>query len=286
MLDTIPMHEILSVTEMNDDPSSMSRASRRSHASKNISLLGSSLRKDSSYSSQKSSMDKQQAVRDTDHESNSKRLTAVGVKNVLLQIETIPNGFNFGKNYYLRVTDQSIVTELATATKVAKMRMCRKSTLQKCQDDVRQIQESVIFQIIMALFITTVRAFLDKYIFFSRHLCDVTQNRRISLQMQWKRRLKQLTATEISQPSVMDWSYSTISLQLLLPSSSLSMHLPTGSNRSLKMAGMLSTSSSSPCHSSPWGPSIYPSTCSARCALSASCGCSAGWVRCATSCPR
>ncbi len=77
-----------------------------------------------------------------------------------IQITTIPDGFNFGKTYYLRAPcnnkKQEFVQKLSMAMHIAKLRAHRMSVFQKVQGAVKRVQESFAFQMTIAVFIIAV----------------------------------------------------------------------------------------------------------------------------------
>ena len=124
MLETIPLNEILNVSEMNDDPSSILRrssaASTNSKPTRSESIEMSRVGR-VGLKSQKSLASTEKSLT---ADGESKRLTGIGGRYAAIQITTSPDGFNFGKTYYLRVfleaSNQTIVSELSAAAKMAK----------------------------------------------------------------------------------------------------------------------------------------------------------------------
>ena len=90
-----------------------------------------------------------------------------GRENVL-QLKTVPEGFNFGRIYYfnagLERSGPVIVEKLSGAVRDARIRFERKSRYEKSQEAVRCVQESTIFQTLVAGLIMLV--------------CDVTRFQR------------------------------------------------------------------------------------------------------------
>jgi hypothetical protein len=161
LVDTIPLNEIISVSEMNNDEAIPLR-----------SLKGSSqtILRSSSVISDRVLLEQIDVDRESKRETvdrDSKRTAAKGHRLNILQIKTAPDGFNFGRTYYFKanidVPGQAIVADLLHSSKVAKERMDRKSRFLKSQEIVRYFQESVVFQIIVAFLILLVIAFLSPF---------------------------------------------------------------------------------------------------------------------------
>ncbi len=148
LVDTIPLNEIISVAEMNDESHSLQ------------SLKGSSISlRSTSGISDRVLMEQLNAKETLDRE--SKKTATKGHRPNILQIKTAPDGFNFGRTYYLKtgidILGQTIVADLLQATKLAKARSNRKSRFIKSQETVRYFQESLVFQIFVASLIMLVR---------------------------------------------------------------------------------------------------------------------------------
>ncbi len=102
------------------------------------------------------------------HEKKSDILKEPHIKHVanssrqsILQVKTILDGFNLGRVYYLKPSNGSatgacIVRALSEAVSSAKRIAERKSRFEKSQDAVRGIQESLCFQITVAILIMLV----------------------------------------------------------------------------------------------------------------------------------
>jgi hypothetical protein len=79
-----------------------------------------------------------------------------------IQLKTVPDGYNFGRIYYLKANldtpDRLIITHLSDAATKAKGKAERKSKLQESQDMMRKINKSLAFQVIVAVLILLVCA--------------------------------------------------------------------------------------------------------------------------------
>ena len=164
LVDTVPLHEILAVSEMNDDTALTSRLP--SSASAKFTLNGPSSEFSRACSSAARTGSSERTTKaNLEHDANMSRgmLRASGIGNKFstVHIKTTLDGFNFGKTYYLRPASkcsvQLLVSELASAVKFAKERLHRKSIVAKSQDCVKRVHGSFAFQMLMALLIMTVR---------------------------------------------------------------------------------------------------------------------------------
>ena len=187
MVDRIPMHEILSVNEMSQDPSSIllrpSAVFLHSRKSRNYSLDAAS----SGELLRLASTEQPQTV--PCEETESRRF---GGRTLAIQINTIADGFNFGKIYYLRAisnaSNRAIVPKLTSAARAAKSRMHRNSLLQNSQDSVKRVHESFIFQLIMAILIMTVILSVSFGVIFASRRNTVSLGNRTSLSTQRRRK--------------------------------------------------------------------------------------------------
>ena len=148
LIDTIPLHEIMSVEEMNDDPESA-----RNHNNPQGMISKSSserhLVSSESVSNRSQSTDKDPQKKNTKSSRQS-----------VLQVKTILDGYNFGRIYYLRQSIGSssthIVKQLLVAVRTAISVVERKSRFQKSQDMVKGFQDSFGFQVMVAILIMLV----------------------------------------------------------------------------------------------------------------------------------
>ena len=149
IVETIPLHEITSVDEMNED----SEVETLSHGSASIrqgsSMIMKALESDGS-----------------DKKSEVERLKAVGRGHLqsILMLKTITDGFNFGRIYYLNpntdISSRVLASQIWTAACAAKARVEQKSRFRKSQDFVMSFQQSTIFQMTMAALIMLVSTLL------------------------------------------------------------------------------------------------------------------------------
>ena len=147
MVDSIPLHEILSIEEMNDDPELPKTLQSQSM----ISFAASSLdRNNSGHGKHKNPSD-----------CESKKEALIGHRQCIIQLKTVPEGFNLGRIYYLKANldtpDRLIITHLSEARTKAKTKQERKTRFQTSQDMVRTVQESFVFQVLVAVLILLVR---------------------------------------------------------------------------------------------------------------------------------
>ena len=81
----------------------------------------------------------------------------------VIQIETIPDGYNSGRVYYLKTESteccESIVKDLKSYASAAKGRKAGISSFQKLQTIALSIHDSIPFQIVSALLIIAVQFF-------------------------------------------------------------------------------------------------------------------------------
>ena len=142
MVDTIPLHEIVNVSEMNEDNVfSSSRASK-------ITMSSHSLSPCESFENEKS--DLRQSLEIKSRKPSARQL----------QLKTVANGFNGGRTYYIRTlcnsTSDNFLEELTQAIRIAQKHVNRQSWSIKCQETVRRLQESTPFQSCIVFFIITV----------------------------------------------------------------------------------------------------------------------------------
>ncbi len=170
IIDTIPLHEIDGVMEMNEETeqktrsvstatdSKMNRDSPSTHSPENCVGQGSSasrLLKRPDGSSRGP----------TGLSGSSNRISYLQAQSSsILQIKTTINGRNAGKTYYVSTRAnsnpeqcrQSIVLQLNENIRIARRNAEAKSRFQRSQERVQHIQSSFIFQLVMALFIMLV----------------------------------------------------------------------------------------------------------------------------------
>ena len=145
LVDTVPLHEIISVEEMKDEV----ETARNPHAS---NQLKAAVTEKNHGSSDTASSEKDP----------QKKNAAKSSRQSILQVKTDLDGFNFGRIYYLKpgmgAPGASIVQHLLGAIGTARDIEERKSRFQKSQESVRRVQESLGFQIMVAVLIMLVSA--------------------------------------------------------------------------------------------------------------------------------
>jgi hypothetical protein len=147
LVDTVPLHEISSITEMsNDSESTQTRHSwhmiRRTATERNL---------DASDPNVPSTQETFTRGKKYSH------------KTILL-VKTIPDGFNSGKVFYVRAAleqqERSLCAQLSTSVAVAKKLALQKSWYQRSRDSLKSFYDSFPFQASMAVLIIAVRRFL------------------------------------------------------------------------------------------------------------------------------
>jgi hypothetical protein len=175
-IDTIPLHEIISVTGMSDDHRRESTMS-----SERVSSLH--FGKRSNTTNPTSSDSNKHEMGMSENHSRATRLASEDFQFVrehydkVFQIKTDQDGFNSGRTYYLqtnsKVERQDIIEELDHIVEKAKSKKAASSMLHGMQHKIRKIYNSYSFQMMVAFLIITV-----PYPFKSRSsilLQDVTQ---------------------------------------------------------------------------------------------------------------
>jgi hypothetical protein len=187
-------------------------------------------------------------------------------RQCIIQLKTVPEGYNLGRIYYLKTNidtpDRLIIKHLSEARTKAKGKAERKSKFQRSQDMMRTVQESLVFQIIVAVLILLVRALFVGYITAPKGLTDT---RRLSFYRTFWSTLQSLSSRTPSSavmgnqlPSERAWSTSTPSSPPFSPPSWPSTPTRTGSGPSRSMAGTSSTPLSLRSRSSRWAPLPCP----------------------------
>ena len=110
---------------------------------------------------------------DTKEGEAKKSLTNRGI----LQIKTVPDGFNFGRAYYFKENNETscrrIVSELSKDAETARKLFEKKSRFKQTQEFVRVYQEAFPFQITVALLIVMVsRPYRPSVMPFGRSFSD------------------------------------------------------------------------------------------------------------------
>ena len=163
LLDTIPLHEVLSITEICDGlNSSQSRISTR-----RMENVRSTQQNDSELQS---------------HPQKNKKL--LKSETGLMHLKTISDGFNAGRMYQLKSSETSsctIVSQINAAVKAAKRREDRKSYYLKSKEAVRRFQESFTFQVFVSLMIAMVLPTqFHQFLFSSNHILFQNENFSVS----------------------------------------------------------------------------------------------------------
>ena len=157
MVDSIPLHEILSINEMNEDPD-LSRPTLHSSSTKSSTTISFDRIDSASEVSVAFKKDKNAC------EYEAKKATLKGRRESTIQLKTTPEGFNLGRTYYLKpnldAPDQLVITKLSNAIIHAKVIAEKRSKIQKSMEMIRTIHESLIFQSIVAVLILLVRALI------------------------------------------------------------------------------------------------------------------------------
>jgi hypothetical protein len=146
LVDTVPLHEILSIAEMsNEFDNTQTRKSwnmiRRTSSERNLDASDTSM-------------------------ASTQELNIRGRKyspKTVILIKTIPDGFNSGRVYYVRVAleqqERSLCDQLSTAVAAAKKLTFRKSWYHRSRDSLKSFYDSLSFQASMAVLIIAVRRF-------------------------------------------------------------------------------------------------------------------------------
>jgi hypothetical protein len=148
LVDSIPLHEVMGVEEMTDEPDTSY------HTPSTFFKVG-------AYE-KKCALSEILSMRSGSHGKDLlNKHTANSNRQSILQVKTILDGFNLGRIYYLKPSNGSatgacIVRALSEAVSSAKRIAERKSRFEKSQDAVRGIQESLCFQITVAILIMLV----------------------------------------------------------------------------------------------------------------------------------
>ncbi len=134
LADTIPLNEIVSITEMNEDTDT-AESGQTIPLRRAISLASQNARNQSSSPSDD------------------------GLKCV--QVKTSLDGFNSGRIYHLKLGHQNpiryFISSLSAAVHAAKKASDQKTSFERSQEAVRAVCSSFTFQMLMALLIVMVR---------------------------------------------------------------------------------------------------------------------------------
>jgi hypothetical protein len=137
------MNEILDVTEMNEEP-----------------FTSRSLNSPSSRAVRTFFSERMMLERAESHVERDPKKFFKGHRSAILQIKTMPDGFNFGRTYYFKpsaeIPCRNIVEHLSSAANSARLRAENKSRFKKNQEFVKGYQESLPYQILVAFLILLV----------------------------------------------------------------------------------------------------------------------------------
>ncbi len=153
-MDSIPLYEILSINEMNEDPD-LSRPIIRSSNTKSSASI--------SFDRTNSASEVSASVRKDKNtvEYEAKKFTLKGHRQSIIQLKTVPEGFNLGRTYYLKsnldACDQPIITKLSDEIIKAKLVSERKSKMKRSREMMQTMYESFFFQSTVAVLILLVR---------------------------------------------------------------------------------------------------------------------------------
>ncbi len=153
-IDTIPLYEIRAVIEMNDDSDSTMKQSFMNRPRNSLP--------DKKEDEDGSFRDKEPTATVQDASLFSRNSTA----NCVLQIKTAVDSVLAGRTLYLSTRNganpdeqrQAIVSSLSNAVEIAKRKVLTMSRFQKSQEQVRWVQGSNAFQMLMAILIMMVRS--------------------------------------------------------------------------------------------------------------------------------
>jgi hypothetical protein len=170
IIDNIPLHEIDDVLEMNEETEQKTR-SQSTIASTTTQFKPN---KDSPMAYIPPDIwPGQEVLTGGEHNSSAYNMTGISTRishlqahsSSILQIKTAVFGFNAGKTYYVstRRNDnpeecrKSIASQLIENVRAARRNAEAKSRFQRSQEKVQYVQQSLVFQLIMAFFIMLVR---------------------------------------------------------------------------------------------------------------------------------
>jgi hypothetical protein len=154
LVDKIPLHEVLGVTEMKDEIEGHRPAPNRGSLFSSVSVSGESRNK----------IDSRIEEPENCFVQKQKTFSIQGNLSNILQIKTIADGFNSGRTYYFSTRDgtnpefrrQNIVSKLSEIVVKAQRKAQAKSRFQKSQEMVQRLQKSMLFQTAVAVLIMLV----------------------------------------------------------------------------------------------------------------------------------
>jgi hypothetical protein len=169
LVDSIPLHEVLAVMEMNDEQdNAAANSSSRSMTSMmpDIPLFDAARRRGVNAAGACT------AGGDDGSSGNAalRRWNNCLQAKSVLQIKTAPDGLNSGRTYYLSTRNgedperrrQAFLELLCDAVEAARRRAEAKSRFEKSQERVQWVQGSMAFQVLMAILIIVVSESVKK----------------------------------------------------------------------------------------------------------------------------
>jgi hypothetical protein len=164
IMDSIPLHEIEEIMEMNEDVMIQSAKSQsltpttiaQSKLTGNHQDFPDPVNNDDCTAN----YDRSTGVSST----TAKKFTVQAQLSNIIQIKTAVDGYNLGKTYYISTREssnpeqsrQSILAQLNASVKAARRNTDAKSRFRKSQEKVQMVQSSIAFQLAMAFLITVV----------------------------------------------------------------------------------------------------------------------------------
>jgi hypothetical protein len=151
MVDKIPLHEVLCVTEMKDEIEGLRPTSNRAIFS-------------SGFGESRSKSDVHPEKPGDGFAQKQKTFSIQGNLSNILQIKTIADGFNSGRTYYFSTREgtnpelsrQKIIAKLSENVVKAQRKAEAKSRFQKSQEPIQRLQKSMLFQTAVAVLIMMV----------------------------------------------------------------------------------------------------------------------------------
>ena len=167
VVDTIPLHEIDEVVEMDDESAPGNRVLSKSNSLVRDAPLNRSgipeFQVPGLFESnrQEKAIDAMPAA---ENESSYRSFLAQSRLSNVLQIKTAADGINSGRTYYMSTRSspnakecrQALVKQLSTQSRRARRKAEAKSRFRRSQDKVKAVQTSMPFQLCMAALIVAV----------------------------------------------------------------------------------------------------------------------------------
>ena len=164
ILDSIPLHEIEGIMEMNNDDVEIQ--SSKSPSSTPPTIIQSKLAGNQDFPLPVNNDDRNYDRSSSLSSTTAKKFVVQAQLSNIIQLKTAVDGYNSGKTYYISTREnpnpeqsrQSILAQLNADVMVARRKADAKSRFQKSQEQVLAVQGSIAFQLAMALLITVVTA--------------------------------------------------------------------------------------------------------------------------------